>query len=715
MRAWILPTVFFVLTFGQTASAATIGELQRLLNNAGYNVGGETGEWSPETSAALAEFAEQHGIVVADGMIPPDEAATAELVAAATAALDAEYQSYPTQPLPDGYFVGIGDANYFNINAWSERAAVNVDGQLSTVPIERYFQPIDADYPLFRAAGVPVVRAQIGMEGLLFFEECDYRRVADMGVLDECYAAAYSAASAAGWAKQLAMLDAMGSNPIVNLYLDSVERWNREGFHVLVVPTDFFNGVGAHFDGTDEMEGDEYLPLFHRALMRDSVFRELFPKLVGALVEEFKKRGISNISIQSANEPRFCSAAGQSRPRANDVGDWEAVERAELDAIRRVAPRISFVSTAVCTASVTYFDQGERPYSDLASVMPYHPEIDGVTYAFHLYTPRAIFLAGAQNDKFKTGTEIHFPYKRIPGSAAANDGGADAINVYNRVQPGPKFIASIFRGVQEFAAQRGIRVVLTETGIAKPEFGMPRLDRLALLKRMIETSSESGVPFFYFSTVGQWGLSSCPDSFSVPDHRFDPAMLNLIGWANGVAGTDPGAEVEPLEVQCGPPAHYQTSVQFEGGDPMSPGVDAIFETRAEDLDAVLYNVRGFYSGYDKNFVKLEITLINPSLGKSAPEALRHCGGHSIAEFDNADHLSITYRTRGNTITSTSTGCLIEAVPERLRPAVELLTQKLGSVVGDMVKSGQSGSVSNQSLSSWLGHVADGTITISAEN
>ena len=123
------------------AIAASIADLQHLLSNAGYNAGPETGEWSDATSNATAEFATRYAIDVGDLKAAPDDQALSALIATAGARLDADYSAFPTQKLPDHYFVALGDANYFVINEWADRALVVHDGKQGAVPIQRFISP----------------------------------------------------------------------------------------------------------------------------------------------------------------------------------------------------------------------------------------------------------------------------------------------------------------------------------------------------------------------------------------------------------------------------------------------------------------------------------------------------------------------------------------------------------------------------------------------
>lgn len=694
-----------LLTLGP-AEAASIIDLQHLLNNAGYNAGPATGEWSDTTARATKEFAGRYELEAGDLTTAPDERAVATLLNDAGSKLDAEHASFPTQKLPDQYFVALGDSNYFSITEWSERALVVHDGKQGSVPITRFYQPIDEDIPQYKAAGVSVIRMQLGMDGALFFDECDYRSARGTDGLDACFAKAYSDASAAKWAKQTELLSHIEDNPVVQLYMNDAQKWIERGFHVIVVPLDFYNGVGAHFDGSGDPNADS-TPLFHRALMSDPVFQQFFPRFVATVVGEFKKRNLTNFSVQSANEPRFCSDRANAQPKKGELAKWQALERAEFDAVRRVAPRLSLISTAACTAGVSYFDSG-RPYTDLVNVMPFHQDLDDVTYALHVYSPSALFGAGAASNRFKPGTVIHYPYRKLATSSALNDDARYAVNNYNKVKVGPKFFKKMFDDIAAFAKKRGVRVMLTETGIPKPNFGVPREDRIRALTDMIEASRAADVPVTYFDAAGSWGLSSCDMDHRVPDHRFDPAILNVLAAGNGVAKVDPGAPLVPLEFLCGNSIYYETVVQDEGPDSIM--IDAIFTSSVGDGEGVTYNLRGSYLATTKNFLgSVEITLLNPLFGKTVPEGLVGCGAVA-KQFSGKQHLSMKYRTQGNMVTPPDLECLLKIVPENMQTAVQMLTDQFPDVAADFVAGGNFDPVKNKYLREWFVKLADGSIT-----
>lgn len=527
----------------------TVRDLQHLLDNAGYNVFGQDGVWGGNSRKALTGFAQHYALDIA----VPEQAPTPEEVqpifAAANAAVDADHALFPTIPLPENYYVGLATQWYFNIHNWAigTPAIVNRDGVLTSVPVRRWFEPIEDDLKMFGDAGVKVMRMQLGMEGMLFHRECPWMEDLDLGVLDDCYIKAFAEARSNDWELQFAELESLTDNPVIRHYLNAVEYWNENGFHVMVVPSDFFTGDGSAFDGSAP-SGPPQDPLLHRAVVNDPMFQSYFPKFAGALVAEMRARDLNNVSFQSLNETRFCRHDG--RPLPGGLGRWRALERAVFDAVRIEAPRMSLVSTAVCTAG-DHFILGGGSYSQLATVVPVHHGLDDVTYALHLYTPRALMLGTAQNALYEPDTLIRYPFKRIAPSAARNEEAQYYIREYNRLQPGPDYFEQMFADIGAFARNNGIRVMFTELNAPKPDFGVPREDRVALIRDLVTFGKTHDVPIIHFGTLNAWGLSSCPHTIRSPDHRYDPALLNIIAFGNDVAGADPSAPLEPIEVQCG--------------------------------------------------------------------------------------------------------------------------------------------------------------------
>jgi hypothetical protein len=699
----------------QPASAATpVGGLQHLLDNAGYNVGGETGKWNDGTAKALRAFAGQYGIEAAPATAPDDTAVTA-ITAAAKAKLDAAYAAYPTNKLPADYFVGIGSQWYFNIHNWATGvgALVNRDGKRVALPIKRFFEPVDDDIAKFKAAGVNVIRMHLGMEGALFFKECEYQSDRDSAQLDPCYVGAYANAKAEKWVSQSELLGHFSDNPVVKLYVDAVEYWNKNGFHVMFVPNDFFTGTGSHFNGTDAAGGD---PLFHRALVSDTGFQKFYPQFVAAVLGEIKKRGLTNVSVQTANEPRFCT---EGKPISGGLEKWQGLERAVFDAVRKIAPRISLVSAAICSSGDQFFSQG-RPYSNLGQVMPIHADLDDVTYSIHVYSPRALMLAAAQNAVYKPGTLFHYPYQPIPTSAGRNKEAQNGIAVYDRVKPGPQYFEKVFADIEAFAKSKAIRVMITELNAPKPKYGLPREDRVALIRDIVASSKLHNVPLIHFDTVGQWGLSSCPHSQDNPDHRFDPALLNEIAFGNGVAGADPAAPIEPIEVQCGHPVAIEVSEKIAHQGDVSTTINSLFRASINGAplgeDELFFNIQGTYAEPMKNISSLRFIINAPDLGATAPAGLSRCNApQSTDVWDNVQHLIIVFRLANGVQVAQNPDCLMKAVPPRVAFQVKFLTTHFRDVAADMVASGNADSIKNDALKTWIQDVAAGRITFASFN
>ncbi len=76
---------------------------------------------------------------------------------------------------------------------------------------------------------------------------------------------------------------------------------------------------------------------------------------------------------------------------------------------------------------------------------------------------------------------------------------------------------------------------------------MPKEDRVAVVHDVLTATKSHNVPIICTSTQGKAGLAGCSDNLGIPDHRFDPALMNLIGYGNGVAGADPDLPLPALD------------------------------------------------------------------------------------------------------------------------------------------------------------------------
>ena len=662
----------------------------------------------PGTADALAGFAAQYGIDVGDATKKPDSAAVATIMDAVKAKLDAAYAAYPTKPLPKDYFVGAGSQWFFINELGRATAIVNRDGHATRLRIANFYAPADGDAEAFRAAGVKVVRLPLGMEGALFYDKCKHvPQNSDPGLFDACYSKAYAEAKASKWTQQIEALSHFYDNEVVKRFVDGVAYWNKAGFNVMVVPSDFYTGRGSHFNGTDTAGTDA---LFHTALMNDQEFQAFFPRFVGAVVNELKQRGLTNVSVQTANEPRFCGKNGV--PTRAELQKWTSIETAEIDQIRRVAPRISIVSSATRIEGVLYFGS-PRSYSSLARIMPRHPEIDDIAYSIHLYNPDALMVAEAGNALYQPGTTIHYPYQRIPESAARNNNARYSIKMYNRTKPDAKYFKKVFRDIAAFSAKHKMRVIITEMNIPNPSRGIPRKDRIKLLRDLITDSKQYDVPVIRMVNVGAWSLSSCPESTGIADHRFDPALLNLIAFGNSVPGAKPDAPIEPLEATCGPQVKIMTDEIEDHSKGAATWIDSIFRSsitgpKSDDTNFD-YNIRGNF--LDHNFVELNFTMINPALDGDVPSALRACSGVSFPSWDGRNHLKFSVLATRTALQAQGLNCILKNTKGGVAALARLLGMDFKQVATDMVTAGGADEIANDNLKQWVKAVAGGKIVI----
>jgi len=211
------------------------------------------------------------------------------------------------------------------------------------------------------------------------------------------------------------------------------------------------------------------------------------------------------------------------------VREWAALERRIIMGARTAAPGLHVVSSAVCTAGDQPLSRGQS-YRSAGTYLPDHGDIGNITYALHMRNPRLIHIADHQD--LVPGTTVRYPYQPLSNAAAQSDGARDQIDIYNSVQPDADFYASMFAEIARVGQLRGARIIVTEWSISKPDYGLPREDRVQLVSDVLRASRSAGVPIIYNGLLGRDGLSSSRDSIRRPSHDFDPMLLAAFGAAN---------------------------------------------------------------------------------------------------------------------------------------------------------------------------------------
>jgi hypothetical protein len=190
------------------------------------------------------------------------------------------------------------------------------------------------------------------------------------------------------------------------------------------------------------------------------------------------------------------------------------------------------VSSAACTAGDQYFSGGEHDYAEgLPKLVPIHHDLDGVVYSIHLRTPRLLFI-GADDYPLKPGTSIPYPYEPMSEDAAENRNARWEIQRYNLLKPSAEYFQTTFRKIAEFGRANGIQMIVTEWGAPNPLYGLSVDDRLEFMTDFTMAAKENGVAILYGETFEKTGLARAPHDVSRPDHRFDPAVMDLIARAN---------------------------------------------------------------------------------------------------------------------------------------------------------------------------------------
>ena len=709
----------------QSASASPIGDLQHLLNNAGFEAGPATGTWDAKGGTALTGFAARYDLTLPAISAQSTEEQVSSVLASANAALDADYMQYPTMRLPsDTYFVAGRPQEWSNIHNWAGGrnldnanwkgglAIVNgPDGKIAYTRVERYFHPSDSDLAALHKAGVNILGVDIGMDGAAFYDKCNYATSAPPDVSSTCYAAAYKAAKAEGWQHQNDLLAKIDSNPVVKLYVDSVARLTENGFKVMITPAGFFVGDGTQFDSTSTAMD----PLFQTALMTDPGAQAFLPKFVAGVLGELRKRGITQIALESFGEVRYCP---DGNPTPAGLAAWQAEERKEFDSARQVAPRLSLISTAICTEGFTYFDNG-HPYRELGKVLPHHGDLDDVTYALHVYSPSLLFLGRAQSMLFADKAVLHYPYRNLPASAGVNQDAKSAIKVYDQQQPNAAFFDKTFGDIAGYAKKNGIHIMLTEIGIPKPQFGVSREERVQLLHDVVAASKKSNVPITYDAMFDPWGLSSCAHNYNMPDHRFDPNMMGQLAFGNGVPGVTGNEKLVPLDTICGQPTKFHLSLQLENEtDPSSVQVDTLLNVAIDggpgDMREIVFNVNGTYLPTEGNFDSLKLIFLGDELKAGVPAALKACKAiFQSVNWDGQNFAVVWLKLTDGVLQPQDPDCVLKALPKRLSDRIKYLFDNFTQIAQEAVASNDLETVPSENLKQWLTDVATGKVAIGA--
>ncbi|HVZ14169.1 MAG TPA: cellulase family glycosylhydrolase [Bauldia sp.] len=606
--------------------------------------------------------------------------------------------------MPDAFFVGVGSQVLSNLHNWADRGVKLVDGKATYFPIKRFFETTEDDLAAFKAEGVSVIRLQVNVDGALFWKECDYQSQKPYDVSNTCYDNAYRTASKGGWQQQTDALPTMADNPVIQMAAEYVAQYNAAGFHVIVTPSDFFWGGSANWNsGTTD-------PLLHVYLDKDKAFRTFFPRWAAALVAAFRQRGITNFSLQSINEPRWCS---QGKPSAANLQTWKDLERAEFDAARRVAPRLSLVSSAICTSANQYLSDG-RDYGDIKLLMPIHDGLDDVIYSLHYRDPRLI--SEAEKNSLKPGALVRYPYVPMPASMGLDSGTRYRIGVYNKEKPNAALLDQEFSDLEDFAKSKNVRLIVTEFDVAKPNFGISPEDRFAFVRDAFAAAKTHAIPMIYFSIVDAPGLSSCVHSQSIPDHRFDPNLMRLIGVANSVPGQAADAPLVPIEAICGKATQTQTLAVAGDSHPDNGFVQTLFDTRIAGLgDSFQLTLQGFAGKNNAPLGHVQLLFHETVTDQTAASARSKCGITAEKWDDGTQHLKIPLALKGTTYTIYDVACIASVYPKAFGPKVMFVLKHLPDMASDMAASGAIGSVSVSAMRDWLQAVADGDLTIAASS
>jgi len=462
---------------------------QKELNALGYNAGSPDGIWGKKTETALRNFYANESVRIG---------AFADF----KKALNGAAISYPK--LPNTYFAGFGTQWYLNIHNWRAGSSGK----------RRYFEPKKSDLSNYRKAGASVMRLQLNVEAVLFWRECNWRSDGNYETSNNCYDKQFKNAAANDWAQKFEEISSK-KNPVINEYVTAAKKLQKSGFHLIIVPQDFFWGNGGNWLASSD------IPLLHAYLERDENFRSTFNAFSKRLVSELINNGVTQFSFQTLNEPRFCEDRFETRK-------WEKIERSIIFSVREISPNLEIISSAICTASDRKLSD-KRRYNTLKRMLPRHKDIDNLVYAVHLRNPRILHIA--DHASLQKNTTLSYPYSKLDPSVGLNESTRERIQVYNKNKPDYAFYDQIFKDIAATSKSLKRRIIITEWSISKPTYGLPASDRRALASDILSASKKYGVSIMYNGLLGREGLSN-RDNLSTPYHDFDNELLKLFKQAN---------------------------------------------------------------------------------------------------------------------------------------------------------------------------------------
>ena len=163
----------------------------------------------------------------------------------------------------------------------------------------------------------------------------------------------------------------------------------------------------------------------------------------------------------------------------------------------------------------------------------------------------------------------------------------------------------------------------------------------------------------------------------------------------------------------GKPSAFQTSIKEES--PPGVRIDALFTTTVGKDPAVVYNLFGTYFPLKENFLNtLEITVIEPTFGKAAPDGHRcvrrqgEIDGRQTAAGDRICHRWQRRRAQGDRLSAE------DCPPKHAGRRTFADGSTCCASAADFVSSGKIEAVENQYLHEWFGGLADGTVTVASE-
>lgn len=246
---------------------------------------------------------------------------------------------------------------------------------------------------------------------------------------------------------------------------------------------------------------------FSDKLRDDPAFAKGFATFWGALATNLSKTDPERVFLEAVNEPVF-----------NDAGQWWAVQRTILDAMRAGAPRHTLVATSDLWGRI----------DTLLPMTPY--EDRNVVYGFHCYDPFNFTHQGASWVGEPTRSLKRVPYPITVEVAEtvvpfqSNETNKGAVWQLGHERWNYPKLKGVLAGPAEWGRKHGVAVACTEFGARRDDV-LPE-HRFTYLRDFRAACEANGLPWAMWDYAGGFGIMQGRN----PDEReLDELTVEALG------------------------------------------------------------------------------------------------------------------------------------------------------------------------------------------